>query len=343
MGLLGWFGREQAARQESEYALEIYNLVKSYDTVKAVNDISLKVARGTLFAFLGINGAGKSTTINIICSILPKDSGKVIVNGHDLDTEADAIKNDIGIVFQTSVLDRDLTVRENLDIRTSFYSMKKAEKKRSIDQIIELLHLEPILKQPVRTLSGGQLRRVDIARAMVHQPKLLILDEPTTGLDPKTRLTVWGLIDNIRTQTGMTVFLTTHYLEEADKASDVVIMDKGRIIAQGTPNELKNMYSNDSIVAYMPLNAEFEAVMASDGVKFSYDTEHGAYRIVIADTADAKATLQRYDAFITDMEIVKGNMDDVFLNVTGRDMKKMGENEEDEEAPEGGAKEDADA
>ncbi len=340
---MGLFGREQTVQPESEYALEIYNLVKSYDTVKAVNDISLKVARGTLFAFLGINGAGKSTTINIICSILAKDSGKVFVNGHDLDTEADAIKNDIGIVFQTSVLDRDLTVRENLDIRTSFYSMKKAEKKRSIDSIIELLHLEPILKQPVRTLSGGQFRRVDIARAMVHSPKLLILDEPTTGLDPKTRLQVWGLIDHIRTQTGMTVFLTTHYLEEADKASDVVIMDKGRIIAQGTPNELKNRYSNDCIVAYMPVSAEFEGVMGSDGVKWTYDAEHGAYRIVIKDTADAKAALARYDAYITDMEIVKGNMDDVFLNVTGRDMKKMGEDETGEEGAPDEAKEGADA
>ncbi|MCD8295035.1 MAG: ABC transporter ATP-binding protein [Clostridia bacterium] len=333
---MGLFSREQTAKPESGYALEIYNLVKSYDTVKAVNDISLKVARGTLFAFLGINGAGKSTTINIICSILPKDSGKVIVCGHDLDTEAAAIKNDIGIVFQTSVLDRDLTVKENLDIRTSFYSMKKAEKKKSIDSIIELLHLEPILKQPVRTLSGGQLRRVDIARAMVHSPKLLILDEPTTGLDPKTRLQVWGLIDHIRTETGMTVFLTTHYLEEADKASDVVIMDKGRIIARGTPNELKNAYSNDRIVAYMPESGEFEGIMDRDGVKWSYDPEHDAYNIVIKDTADAKATLARYDSFITDMEIVKGNMDDVFLNVTGRDMKKMGENDTGEdEAPEG--------
>ncbi len=316
------------ARTTSEWAVEIDHLVKSYGNVKAVNDISFKVAKGTLFAFLGINGAGKSTTINIMCSILPKDSGKIYINGYDLDTNAEDIKNDIGIVFQTSVLDKELQVKENLEIRTSFYSMSRAEKRENIASIIDLLELQPILKQPVRTLSGGQLRRVDIARAMVHSPKLLILDEPTTGLDPKTRLSVWSLIDKIRTETGMTVFLTTHYLEEADKASDVVIMDKGRIIAHGTPNELKNAYSNDCIVAYMGTDRTFEGLLSADGIPFSYDGEHGAYRIVIKDTAEAKAILARYDSYITDMEIVKGNMDNVFLNVTGRDMNKIGEGED---------------
>ena len=235
----------------NNYALEIENLVKTYGSVKAVNDISFKVLKGSLFAFLGINGAGKSTTINIICSILQKNSGRVIVNGYDLDTNAFEIKNEIGIVFQNSVLDQELTVKENLDIRTSFYSLPKEQKKKNIDAIIRLLDLEPILNRTVKTLSGGQKRRVDIARAMVHAPKLLILDEPTTGLDPKTRLVVWSLIDKIRYETNMTVFLTTHYLEEAEKATDVVIMDKGKIIARGTPVELKNKYSSDYIISYM--------------------------------------------------------------------------------------------
>lgn len=313
--------------ENTTYALEIENLTKSYGTVKAVSDISFKVVKGSLFAFLGINGAGKSTTINIICSILDKNSGKIIVDGYDLDENSTAIKNEVGIVFQTSVLDKELTVRQNLEIRTSFYGLSKAERKENIDTIIELLNLGPILNQPVKNLSGGQMRRVDIARAMVHRPKLLILDEPTTGLDPKTRLSVWALIDRIRNETGMTVFLTTHYLEEAELATDVVIMDKGKIIAHGTPNELKNKYSSDRIVSYMPKNEEFENKLIKAEKQFRYDAEKGAYFITIADTAEAKRIMADMDEYTTDVEILKGRMDDVFLNVTGRNIDGAGTDE----------------
>lgn len=312
---------------ENEYALIIDHLSKSYGELKAVNDISFRVAKGSLFAFLGINGAGKSTTINIICSILKKDAGKIYVDGYDLDEMAGAIKREIGIVFQTSVLDRELTVKENLEVRTSFYSLSKEEKRRNIADIVRLLELEPILKRPIRNLSGGQMRRVDIARAMVHRPKLLILDEPTTGLDPKTRLSVWSLVDRIRTETGMTVFLTTHYLEEADKATDVVIMDKGNIIAHGTPNELKNAYSNDNLICYTARSEEFERALDGGGVEYRYDPDRGAYRIVIADTEGAKRLLREYDGFLQDVEIVKGTMDDVFLKVTGQDIRTVGESD----------------
>lgn len=231
-----------------DYSVEVEHLSKSYGEVKAVNDISFRVRQGSLFAFLGVNGAGKSTTINIICSILKKDAGRVTVCGHDLDREGDRIKEEIGIVFQTSVLDKQLTVAENLDLRASFYGLSRAARKKNVERIVELLSLQPILKRPVGNLSGGQQRRVDIARAMVHDPRLLMLDEPSTGLDPKARLAVWSLIDGIRAETGMTVFLTTHYLEEAEKAGYVVIMDRGQIIAEGTPNELKNRYSYDSLL-----------------------------------------------------------------------------------------------
>lgn len=311
------------------YAVIIENLTKSYGDVKAVNDISFHVEKGSLFAFLGINGAGKSTTINIICSILKKDSGKIFVNGYDLDTQSAAIRNEIGIVFQTSVLDMGLTVKQNLDIRASFYSMSKEEKKKTVDSIVELLELQPILNRPVKNLSGGQMRRVDIARAMVHRPKLLILDEPTTGLDPKTRLNVWSLIDKIRMETGMTVFLTTHYLEEAEKATDVVIMDKGNIIAHGTPNELKNLYSSDNIICYRLRDNQLEEKLKNDGVRFSYDEEHCAYKIAIRNTDDAKKLLAKYDEYLQDIEIIKGTMDDVFLNVTGhKEIKQGGDNDE---------------
>lgn len=308
-----------------EFSVTVEHLTKAYGDVKAVNDISFSVKKGSLFAFLGVNGAGKSTTINIICSILKKDAGKVTVCGHDLDTQTELIKNEIGIVFQSSVLDKQLTVSENLDIRASFYGLSRAEKKRNVEEIIELLSLQPILKRPVGNLSGGQQRRVDIARAMVHRPRLLMLDEPSTGLDPKTRLAVWSLIDNIRSETGMTVFLTTHYLEEAEKAGYVVIMDKGSIIAEGTPNELKNRYSYDSLLSYMKRSDAFERALAGKGYAFGYDETKRAYRIRVADSDAAKRLMREFDGETRDIEIIKGTMDDVFLNVTGRDLVQTGE------------------
>ena len=312
-----------------DHSVEVEHLSKSYGEVKAVNDISFRVRQGSLFAFLGVNGAGKSTTINIICSILKKDAGRVTVCGHDLDREGDRIKEEIGIVFQTSVLDKQLTVAENLDLRASFYGLSKAARKKNVERIVELLSLQPILKRPVGNLSGGQQRRVDIARAMVHDPRLLMLDEPSTGLDPKARLAVWSLIDGIRAETGMTVFLTTHYLEEAEKAGYVVIMDRGQIIAEGTPNELKNRYSYDSLLSYRKRDETFEKGLCAEGYHFSYDGEKRAYRIVIENSEAAKRLMQRFDGYTTDIEIIKGTMDDVFLNVTGRDIvtgEEHGEN-----------------
>ena len=308
-----------------DIALSIEHLSKSYVGHRAVDDISFTVKKGALFAFLGVNGAGKSTTINMICSILPKDDGKITVGGFDLDKEPFAVKREIGVVFQTSVLDRELTVRQNLEIRTSFYSLSKAEKKENVAQIVRLLELEPILNRPIKNLSGGQMRRVDIARAMVHKPRLLILDEPTTGLDPKTRLAVWSLIDEIRSTTGMTVFLTTHYLEEADKATDVVVMDKGKIIAHGTPNELKNRYSSDKLICYQPRSESFERALEGENVAFRYDAERGAYTLAVPNTERAKQLLKQFDREMTDVEILKGNMDDVFLNVTGKNIALSGD------------------
>ena len=304
-----------------EYALIVKHLKKSYGDVKAVNDISFEVKKGSLFAFLGINGAGKSTTINIICSILSKDDGEIILEGYDLDKDREKIKNLIGFVFQSSVLDDKLSVYDNLRFRTKFYGMSKEEEKNNINRIIKLLDLEPILNRPIKNLSGGQKRRVDIARAIVHYPKFLILDEPTTGLDPKTRELVWELIDHIRIETGMTVFLTTHYLEEADQASDVVIMDKGNIIAKGTPVELKNKYSSDYIISYQGKNVEFERLLTQNNIKFKFNEEKNLYKIHVKGTKEAKEIISKFDNYLEDIEIKKGDMDDVFLNVTGRDMK----------------------
>lgn len=314
-----------------EDALVIENLQKRYGAISAVKGISFRVKRGSLFAFLGINGAGKSTTINIICSILKKDGGRILVNGLNLDTDAQRIKNEIGIVFQSSVLDQDLTAWENLKIRTAFYPLQKEERKRNLESIVKLLELEPLLQRTVRTLSGGQKRRLDIARAMVHRPRLLILDEPTTGLDPKTRRTVWSLIDRIRAETGMTVFLTTHYLEEAERATDVVIMDDGAIIAQGTPVELKNRYSHDSVWIYTERHPDLERALDLEGRNYAYYRDLQAYKLLIRSGEDVRDIVNRYASEGSDIEIRKGTMDDVFLNVTGKNIRYSQEEHDDDD------------
>lgn len=311
-----------------EYIIQVYDLKKSYGDIQAVNNISFNVRRGSLFAFLGVNGAGKSTTINIISSILSKDGGKVFIDGYDLDKHSNSIKREIGIVFQSSVLDGVLTVKENLASRATFYNLPKEQVKSNLNEIIKMLNLGPILNQQVRKLSGGQKRRVDIARSMVHMPKILILDEPTTGLDPKTRSDVWNLISTIRTETNMTVFLTTHYLEEADQATDVVIMDHGNIIAKGTPTELKNKYAKDSIIVYAKKTELYDE--AFKDYKYKYDVDSNSYEVYIDGAQRIKEFLFKFSDIIKDFEVKKGKMDNVFLNVTQNPEKyeKEYENEE---------------
>lgn len=299
---------------DKDCILQIEHLSKSYGDLKAVDDISLKVKKGSLFSFLGMNGAGKSTTINIICSILKKDSGKIYVNGYDLDKDVNKIKEEIGIVFQNSVLDNDLTVYQNLKVRASFYGFSKKEEKEKINNIVNLLQLNEILDKPINKLSGGQKRRVDIARSMIHNPKLLILDEPTTGLDPKTRLMVWNLINEIRNKTGMNVFLTTHYMEEAEESTYIVIMNKGKIISEGTPLELKNKYTSDYIKAYLDKNELLEELLNKDKIQYSYFEENNFYKIYIKNSELSVELLNKYKDYIKDFEILKGDMDDVFLN-----------------------------
>ena len=294
--------------------IEIKNLKKSYGHVKAVDDISFEVKEGSLFAFLGINGAGKSTTINILCSILKKDSGKIFVNGLDLDKDQKEIKSFIGVVFQNSVLDEMLTVKDNLTIRAGFYGLKGKEWQQRLDELTELLDLKPLLKKTLKTLSGGQKRRVDIARGLIHLPKILVLDEPTTGLDTQTIKKIWELIDQLRKKRKMTVFLTTHYMEEANKADRVVMLDHGKIVANDTPHKLKNQYSSDYIKAYMPRNQEFEEKLED----FEYNGEF--YLIKIKNSQQAKEMLKKYEQYITDFEVLKGDMDDVFLRITGKNL-----------------------
>ncbi len=294
--------------------IKIEHLSKSFGNVKAVQDLSFCVKEGELFAFLGVNGAGKSTTINIMCGQLSKDGGNIVIDGHDLDKDKESIKREIGVVFQGSVLDSALSVYDNLESRAALYGIIGTEFKTRLKELSELLDFEKLLKRTVGKLSGGQRRRIDIARALLNNPKCLILDEPTTGLDPQTRKTLWNVISELRKKDNMTVFLTTHYMEEAAEADYVVIIDSGKISAEGTPLELKNTYTGD----YITLYGTDENTVKQLGV--SYEPIHDAYRLSVPNTKTATELIIKYPNIFCDYEITKGKMDDVFLNVTGKQL-----------------------
>jgi len=299
--------------------IEIDGLCKSFNEIKAVDNVSFKVKEGELFAFLGINGAGKSTTISIICGTLPKDAGSVIVDGENVDDNLASTKSKIGVVFQNSTLDKMLSVRDNLKSRAACYGICGKDFEKRLAELSEMFELEPIMKRPVGKLSGGQRRRVDIARAMIASPKILILDEPTTGLDPQTRKNIWEVLNVLRKQNGMTVFLTTHYMEESADADYVVIIDSGKIVAEGTPLQLKNEYTGDFITLY---NVDESAVKA---LNLPYEKIRDAYRVAVRDTAQATSLIVANKELFCDYEVEKGKMDDVFLAVTGKKLSGEGD------------------
>ena len=299
--------------------IEISHLNKAFVEVKAVQDLSFQVRDGELFAFHGVNGAGKSTTINIMCGQLSKDTGSVYIGGTDLDTDPDSIKRSLGVVFQNSVLDKDLSVWDNLQSRAALYGITGKDFKERLAELAKLLEFENLLKRTVGKLSGGQRRRVDIARALIHRPKILILDEPTTGLDPQTRNILWKVVGDLRKNEGMTVFLTTHYMEEAADADYVVILDSGKIVAEGTPLTLKNTYTGDFITIYGIQESQIKEIGAP------YEAIRDAYRISVPNTAEATKLILQYPELFKDYEITKGKMDDVFLAVTGKKLIGGGE------------------
>lgn len=304
--------------------IEVKDLYKTYGEVNAVNGISFQVKEGELFAFLGLNGAGKSTTIHIICGTLQKNSGSVFVDGMDIEKERMKIKSEIGIVFQNSVLDRKLTVYENLKTKAELYGVRGKEFQTRFAELNELFDLKPILKRTLEKLSGGQRRKVDIVRALLHNPKILILDEPTTGLDPQTRLMVWRCLDKFRKEKKLTIFLTTHYMEEAAEAENVVIIDQGKIVAADTPNGLKNAYAKDFIRFY-DKTKEVEEMLKKEQLKKT--EKEGCIEIEVDNAAQAKQLIYEYPNAFEDFEIIKGKMDDVFLKVTGKELTGGGENE----------------
>ena len=300
--------------------IKIENLEKSFGKIKAVRKINLEVYEGSLFAFLGINGAGKSTTISMMYGGLKIDSGRITICGQDVATHLDKIKNQIGVVFQDSVLDKTLTVYENLKFRAGFYGIFGQEFKARYQKLEKLFDLAEIKNQKIQKLSGGQKRRVDIARAIIHQPKILILDEPTTGLDPGTRSKVWRIISKLREDYKMTIFLTTHYMEEAADADYVTILDKGRIIAEGTPLELKTQYATDVLHLYDVDESEVKKL------KIPYQKIHKDFQIKVKNSAVVTQLIVKNPELFQDFELIKSTLDDVFLAVTksrpGADISK---------------------
>ena len=298
--------------QSMNKIIEIKNLKKSFGSVQAVQDITFDVFEGELFAFLGLNGAGKSTTISILCGQLTKDEGTIKIHGVDIDRCMDTVKREIGVVFQSTVLDKALTVYDNLESRAALYGIVGKEFQARLEELIALLEFGDLLRRPVGKLSGGQRRRIDIARALLHKPKILILDEPTTGLDPQTRKLLWDVVSTLRQQQSMTVFLTTHYMEEAADADHIVILDRGKIAAMGTPLELKNAYTKDFITLYGQ-NTQSVAALG-----YPVELVGGAHRISIPSTSVATELILKNPSLFVDYEIVKGKMDDVFLAATGK-------------------------
>ena len=295
-----------------EHIIEIKNLNKSFGDVRAVRDLSFCVKKGELFAFLGVNGAGKSTTISILCGQLKMDSGSVKVAGEDIESSRESLARRLGVVFQNSVLDSALTVKDNLRSRAALYGIKGKKFDSRLAELAELLDFGGLLDRTVGKLSGGQRRRIDIARALLHSPDILILDEPTTGLDPQTRKLLWDAVTPLRREEQMTVFLTTHYMEEAADADYVVILDSGAIAAEGTPLELKNRWTGDFITLY---GVTDDAVGA---LGLPFEKIRDAVRVSVPTTAAATRLIVAHPELFADYEITKGKMDDVFLAVTGK-------------------------
>ncbi len=304
------------AQRPMQPIIDIQHLDKSFGDVHAVQDLSLQVRAGELFAFLGVNGAGKSTTISMLCGDLTPDQGTITVDGIPVEKNAASVHRKLGVVFQGSVLDQPLTVRDNLRCRAALYGIRGKAFEDRLQELAALLDFSSLLKRTVGKLSGGQRRRIDIARALLHRPQILILDEPTTGLDPQTRKLLWDVVTTLRKQDNMTVFLTTHYMEEAADADYVVILDSGRIAAEGTPLALKNTHTGDFITVYNDLSDEQLQELA-----LPYERRKDSCRLAVANTAQATQLIRQYPHLFVDYEVTKGKMDDVFLAVTGKSLE----------------------
>ena len=303
-----------------EHIIEVSGLQKSYGSVHAVKGLDFYVESGKIFAFLGPNGAGKSTTIDIICTFLQSDAGKVVVDGNVLGKDDNAIRSSIGAVFQDGLLDPLLTIRENLSIRAGFYGVRGKKLEQVIADVAKRVGITEILNRPYGKLSGGQRRRCDIARALVNTPKILFLDEPTTGLDPQTRKSVWETITSLQRETGMTIFLTTHYMEEAAEADYVIVIDNGSIVAKGTPSDLKERFTSDKVTLVTKEPEALAAKLTADGLAATVVANRVA--VPIPNTLAALPLLERYKDHFTGFTVTTGTMDEAFIAITGKEIRE---------------------
>ncbi len=300
--------------------ITVEGLKKSYKDVKAVRGVDFYVEKGKMFALLGPNGAGKSTIINIICTFLHPDEGKVTVDGAVLGRNDDAIRRAIGVVFQDNLLDKLLTAQENLMARGALYGLKGQVLKEAVRKAAEATDITAFFKRPYGKLSGGQRRRCDIARALIHMPDILFLDEPTTGLDPQTRKNVWETISRLQKDLGMTIFLTTHYMEEAAEADFVIVIDEGTIAAKGTPIELKERYTSDKLVL---MGHDLAGAKSKLGdIHIEYLDKPGRLEVKLQNAFDALPIIEAVRPYVSDFEVLSGTMDDAFIAITGKEIRQ---------------------
>lgn len=296
--------------------IEVKNFTKKYGDFTAVDDITFEVEKGSLFSFLGPNGAGKSTTINTICTLYKKNGGTIKIADLELGKDDDAIRSKIGVVFQESILDDLLTVRENIKLRAGFYGIKGEAFKKKLESIAKVIKVDEFLDKKYGTLSGGQKRRADIARALINEPEILFLDEPTTGLDPQTRINVWDTLKDLQKEKGITIFLTTHYMEEAAQSDKVVVIDHGKVIANDTPDNLRLKYSSD-LLKLIPKDREKLIKI----LKVEHTIKNDTFMIPIKNSIEALNILNSVSDNIEGFEVIRGNMDDVFVNLTGKEIR----------------------
>lgn len=289
--------------------------------IVAVDDISFSVRRGEFFAFLGENGAGKSTTINIICTLLENTAGRVIVDGLEIGKDDVQIRRRIGVVFQRGILDEQLTVRENVAVRAAGYGMTKRDVAARMSLLAGELEADDILDRRYGRLSGGQKRKADLIRALMPSPKLLILDEPTAGLDPASRVGLWRVLNRMRQNKELTIFLTTHYMEETEDADAVAIIHKGKLVCQGSPKELKSKFSQETLK--LEFNPRFFEESSSSRLAdifqgINYTVSGHILTAPMKNVNRAVAVLNALENDIVRFEMLSGNMDDVFLNVISK-------------------------
>lgn len=297
--------------------IEIKNVSKSYGDVIAVDELSLSVEKGQLYAFLGVNGAGKSTTIDMLSTRLSIDKGTIKVNGYQVGIDDAKIRNSIGIVFQNGVLDDLLTVRENLYLRGKMYGLSKSELTAAIENALEVVEAHEFADRYYKNLSGGQKRRSDIARALINKPDILILDEPTTGLDPQTRLNLWKTIKKLQEESNLTVFLTTHYMEEATAADYVTIIGKGKVLASGTPQMLKTQYSIDLLKIKANDEKQLKQLLLKNNIVYKYDNER--FIIEVENSKVALNILNLCSDVVDNFEVLNGSLDTVFINIANEE------------------------